>query len=79
MIITFHALYDLGGCLDDLFIRVINENMMFDRSIMDGIISLLPFMIFFVIGLFYIRKEKLEVQDITIDGACNQSIQYENA
>lgn len=79
VVIVFHALYDLGGCLDDLFIRVVSESMMFDISIMDGVISLLPFMILFVIGLFYIRKEKLEVQDTTIDGACNQSIQYENA
>lgn len=72
VVIAFHALYDLGGCLDDLFIREISEKINPDISIMDGVMTLLPFMFFLVIALFYLRKEKLEVQERDIDKEINR-------
>ena len=61
-VIVFHALYDIGGCLNDLYIREINEKISPDISVMEGIMTLLPFLIFLAAGMFYIRKEKLEVK-----------------
>ena len=61
-VIFFHALFDITGCLDNLYIREINEKISPDISVMEGIMTLLPFLIFLVAGMFYIRKEKLEVK-----------------
>ncbi len=61
-VIVFHALFDITGCLEDLFIRQISEKISPDISVMDGIMTLLPFLFLLAIGMFYIRKEKLEVK-----------------
>ena len=52
------------GCIPDLFIKEVNEKVSPDISVMDGIMVLAQFTIFLVIGAFYMRKQKLELQEL---------------
>ena len=63
-VIAFHALYDLAGAIPDLFIKEVNEKVSPDISVMDSITILAQFIILLVIGMFYIRKQKIEPQGL---------------
>lgn len=59
-VILLHAIFDLGGCLDELFIKQVTEKVIQDISIGAGLIILVEFSLFLIVGLIYLRKVKVE-------------------
>ena len=66
-VILLHAIFDIGGCLDELFIKEITQEITQDIAVGDGLFILLEFSVFLIIGLFYLRKVKVEVQGEAIN------------
>lgn len=56
--IILHAIVDFTGCYGELFDETIRQNLISDMSLQSGIFLVFRLSIFFIIGLFYLRKVK---------------------
>lgn len=65
-VILMHAIFDIGGCLEELFINEVAQQATQDISVATGLFIILEFSIFMIVGLFYLRKvdDKEPIDDI---------------
>lgn len=61
-VIILHMLLDLGGCLDELFITKVTAKTVPDISLGDSMSVLAEWLIFLVLGLWYLRKVKEKIK-----------------